>query len=125
MNDLNDPAWHAEQNQQAEEKWEKILMAFGSDKVREVLLKSSGSEIINFNVPNIVFHPKTAGQWDFQPTKSYVVKWLADESKRNNEKFEQNYKRTLKIQYIALAVTFLAAVAAVTNSIKSFTVPGG
>ena len=119
MNELIDPEWHSEQLQSAETLWREVLTAIGSEKVRDALLESKGGESINLGFPFRTKNPTTGRPWEYHPSTSFVISWLAEHNSRMQSKSEAEAKRTLRIQYVALVISLLSTLAALASTIAT------
>ena len=118
MDGLVESKWHEDQKKLAEEHWGETFRAIGSDRVREMLLKSDSSDTINFGFPYKAFNSTTNRQWEFHPEKNFVIKWLSDDIKDRDIQLTKSSKLALNMQYIALAISIIGALAVVTNAVR-------
>jgi hypothetical protein len=113
------PDWHHEQRVKAEAHWNNVLDAVGVEKASALLLASSGDEV-NIGVPFTVIEPTAKRPWEFHPDRQFMVDWISARRRREEDRQTASQERTLKMQWIALAISTIGAVTSVFNAIRSF-----
>ena len=115
-----DEDWHKKQAKLAEVHWEKTLYAMGSENVRRALLISEEHDKVILALPYKAIYSPTNKEWEFHPTTSFVIDWLAMQL-RNMEKHDRLVsKRTVRLQYIALGVSICGTIAVLANVVRLF-----
>ena len=112
--------WRLEQLRYAEKHWESTLSALGVDRVREVLSKEINNDTVAFGHPYKTKKPDTGRPYEFNPTKEFVVQWLSRKSELERVKTEKSSERALKMQWIALGISFLGTCAVIANTVRAY-----
>ena len=113
------PEWYAEQRTKAEAHWNNILNAIGPDRAATLLLVSDNDEV-NIGVPYKAIEPVGGKPCEFHPDRQFIVNWVAAQRLREDAKQVASQDRALKMQWIALAISAIAAATSVFNAVKSF-----
>jgi hypothetical protein len=113
------PDWQREQRVKAEAHWINILEAVGADKAAALLLASAGNEI-NIGAPYTATEPTSQRPREFHPDRQFVVDWIVACRRDDEAKQLATQERTLKMQWIALAVSGTGAGTALINAVRSF-----
>lgn len=117
---MYDPKWHSKQKKVAEKEWEISLAALGLEKVRELLIQSGGAEVVKTIPAYRTKHPETGRDWEFFPETEFVTRWLAAKQQKTDAREKASENRALKMQWIALAISFLGAAAVIANVVRLF-----
>lgn len=114
------PKWHDIETKKAEAEWQKRLEIIGGEKVRELLLAHRVGETLALPIPVRATDPLGGREWQIDPPVHFVVNWLDAERKQTREKEDQRSVLTTRIQFLALAISFLGTLAILLNVLRAY-----